>query len=351
MRDRRGFIGGMGALGAFGLPSLSALTNRTLAQDAKPGWLDPDQLAKAKAEGGTLTVYSSVNEQEAFPLWKDFEGPTGIKVDYVRGSDTALVGRIALEARAQQRSWDILVTTAVGRLPQEFLAPFEPVQAKDYPKEAFGPGGRWYGVYSNICAPSYNTRHVDPASLPKTLEEFAARKDWAGKVAIDVHDEQWLIGQFRHHGEATARKLLVDIAQNLKPTLVDGHLALARQVGLGEYWATVSNYINLTNNVAMRGGPTDYWIIDPLVVIYGAVGISARSARPATALLAANFLMSREGQSKLTHAGRIPVRTDVTPNPPDVWKRLAGHKLAPVNLDTEEEKKATREFNQIFKGR
>ena len=61
--------------------------------------------------------------------------------------------------------------------------------------------------------------------------------------------------------------------------------------------------------------------------------------------------MSREGQQKLTHVGRIPVRTDVTPNPPDVWKRLAGHKLAPVHLDTEEEKKATREFNMIFKGR
>lgn len=322
-----------------------------LAQGPAPSWLAPDLLAKAKAEGGTLTVYSSVNEQEALPLWKDFEGPTGIKVDYVRGSDTALVGRIAIEARAQQRSWDVLVTTAVGRLPQDFLVPFEPAQAKDYPKEAFGPGQRWYGVYSNICAPSYNAKHVDPAQLPKTYEAFAARKEWAGKVAIDVHDEQWLIGQFRHHGETKARKILGDIADNLKPTLVDGHLALARQVGLGEYWVTVTNYVNLTNNVKMRGSPTDYWVIDPLVVIYGAVGISARSARPHTARLAAEFLMSREGQQKLTHAGRIPVRQDVTPNPPEVWKRLEGHTMVPVNLTGAEEKQATADFNAIFKKR
>ena len=66
----------------------------------------------------------------------------------------------------------------------------------------------------------------------------------------------------------------------LRRWLVDGHLALARQVGLGEYWVTVSNYVNLTNNVKMRGGPTDYWVIDPLVVIYGAVGISACSPTP-----------------------------------------------------------------------
>ncbi len=350
MFDRRRFVGGAGATVMLPAVGLATSTGAS-AQGAPPSWLYPDLLVKAKAEGGSLTVYSSVNEQEALPLWKDFETAAGIKVDYVRGSDTALVGRIALEARAQQRSWDILVTTAVGRLPKDFLTPYEPAQAKDYPKEAFGPERRWYGVYSNVCAPSYNTKHVDPANLPKSYEEFAARKDWVGKVAIDVHDEQWLVGQFRHHGEAKARKLLGDLADNLTPTLVDGHLALARQVGLGEYWVTVTNYVNLTNNVRMRGGPTDYWVIDPLVVIYGAVGINARAPRPSTALLAANFLMSREGQQKLTHAGRIPVRTDVTPNPPDLWKRLGGHKPVPVNLTSDEEKKATADFNSIFKKR
>ncbi len=348
MQDRRWFIGSAGALAA---PAILGAAPLALAQSPPPSWLEPSLLAKAKAEGGSLTVYSSVNEPEALPLWKDFETAAGIRVDYVRASDTAIIGRIALEARAQQRSWDIVVTTAVGRLPQEFLTPFDPLQAKDYPKVAFGPGNRWYGVYSNICAPSYNAKHVDAATLPKSYEEFAERKDWAGKVAIDVHDEQWLVGQVRHHGEARARKFLAAIAANLKPTLVDGHLALARQIGLGEYWLAVSNYINLTNNVAMNGGPTDYWIIDPLVVIYGAVGISARAPRPSTALLAANFLMSREGQGKLTHAGRIPVRTDITPNPPDLWKRLDGHKLVPVNLTGDEEKKATADFNSIFRPR
>jgi iron(III) transport system substrate-binding protein len=359
MKSRR-WIVSRAAGAALGAPAVlriaslfgpAGLATGSFAQARPPSWLSPELLAKAKAEGGTITVYSSVNEQEALPLWKDFEEPTGIKVEYVRASDTALIGRIALEARAQQRSWDVLVTTAVGRLPQDFLVPFEPVQAKDYPKEAFGPGNRWYGVYSNICAPSYNTKHIDPAKLPKTYEEFANRAEWSGRVAIDVHDEQWLIGQFRHHGEAKARKILGDIADNLKPTLVDGHLALARQVGLGEYWVTVSNYINLTNNVRMRGSPTDFWVIDPLVVIYGAVGISARAPRPNTARLAAEFLMSREGQQKLTHAGRIPVRQDVTPNPPDVWKRLEGHKLVPVNLTGDQEKKATADFNAIFRKR
>jgi ABC-type Fe3+ transport system substrate-binding protein len=120
-------------------------------------------------------------------------------------------------------------------------------------------------------------------------------------------------------------------------------------VGLGEYAVAISNYINLTNNVRMRGSPTDYWVLDPVVVIYGGIGLSAQAPRPASALLAANFLMSREGQQKLTHRGRIPVRTDVTPNPPDVFKRLERRKLVPVNLTVEDEKRATREYQAIFK--
>ena len=66
---------------------------------AAPTWMIPELLAAAKAEG-QLTVYSSTNEQEGFPLWKLFEEATGVKVNYVRAADAALMGKIALEARS-----------------------------------------------------------------------------------------------------------------------------------------------------------------------------------------------------------------------------------------------------------
>src|SRR3954469_25021410 len=71
-------------------------------------WIVPDLLQAAKAEG-TLTVYSSMNEQEGLPLWKKFEEATGIKTEYVRASDNALMARTAIERRTQQRSWDVIV--------------------------------------------------------------------------------------------------------------------------------------------------------------------------------------------------------------------------------------------------
>ena len=107
------------------LALLMTLNSGTVTQAQTPSWIIPGELAAAKAEG-ELVVYGSMNEQEALPFWKGFEDATGIKVSYVRGSDTQLIARIAIESRAQQRSWDVIMTTTLTRLPQNFLSPHDP---------------------------------------------------------------------------------------------------------------------------------------------------------------------------------------------------------------------------------
>src|SRR3954468_695085 len=99
-----------------GILGLGFCLSPAVAQTAS--WIVPDLLQAAKAEG-TLTVYSSMNEQEGLPLWKKFEEATGINTEYVRSNDNALITRTAIERRAQQRSWDVIVSTVVSRLPQD----------------------------------------------------------------------------------------------------------------------------------------------------------------------------------------------------------------------------------------
>src|SRR5436190_21450922 len=94
-----------------------------------PSWLMADLAVAARAEGA-LTVYSSMNEQEGLPLWKMFEDATGVKVNYVRSSDSIILSRIAIENRARQRSWDVAVTTTVNRLPHDALLQFDPPEAR-----------------------------------------------------------------------------------------------------------------------------------------------------------------------------------------------------------------------------
>src|ERR1700726_540618 len=123
------------------------------ARAQEHSWLLPDLADAAKAEGA-LTVYGSMNEQEALPLWKLFEDATGVKVSYVRSSDTQIMAKVAIENRAGQRTWDIAFTTTVPQLPSAYLAQFDPPEAKGLMADRSDPTRRWYGGHSFCNAPA-----------------------------------------------------------------------------------------------------------------------------------------------------------------------------------------------------
>ena len=317
------------------------------AQAPQHSWLVPELQQQAKAEGA-LTVYGSMNEGEALPLWKLFEDESGIKVSYVRGSDTQIMARAAIEERARQRSWDIALTTIVSQMPPAFLAPFDPPQAARLMPQARDSDRRWYGVYANYNAPAYNTKFVQKADLPKTYEDFAAHKEWRGKVAIDGTDKEWLAALFAANGEERGRALVKNIVDTLDPIIADGHLALARSVGSGEYGVALNNFLPLTLNVKMSGAPTDYWLLSPVTLIFGSVGVNVLAPHPNAARLAANFVLSAEGQTFMTHKGRIPTRPDVATNPPELAGQLAQMEIAPIVLDAAGQRKWQKTFNELF---
>src|SRR5947207_3203174 len=225
------------------------------ARAADPAWADPKLLEAAKKEG-SLVVYSSINEEEALPIWKRFEAQTGVKVEYVRGSDAQLIARMMIESRAGRGSWDLLLITAAHKLPPAMLAQIDPPEAKHLFPAARDPGRRWYGFSANYNVPAYNTRSVQAADLPQSYEELAKRSDWAGRVVVNEYDSEWVKALLDHYGEPKGRDLLRALGTTLKPTIVNGHLAVARAVGAGEYVAALTNYVNLTLNVKLAGAPT-----------------------------------------------------------------------------------------------
>jgi iron(III) transport system substrate-binding protein len=320
------------------------------AQSQPHSWMVPDLAAAAKSED-ELTVYGSMNEEEALPYWQLFRDASGIKVNYVRSSDASILARIAIEYRARQRTWDLVATTPVYRLPDDVLLQFEPSEAKNLIPQARAPNRRWYGVYGNYNAPAYNTNLVKKADLPKTYEEFLAHKEWVGKVAIDATDSEWLTGMFAHYGEERGRKLVQDIVSTLKPVVVDGHLVLARSVGAREYWVALNNYVGLTLNVILSGAPTDFWALDPVGLAFGSVGVASQAPHPHAAQLAANFMLSREAEQFLTKRGRLPTRTDVETNPPGVIDALQQKKVIVTISSAEQQKRMQATFNELFRAR
>jgi iron(III) transport system substrate-binding protein len=330
----------------LGMPDFAA----PAAAQSQPSWIIPDLVAPAKAEG-ELIVYGSMNEEEALPFWQLFQDASGVKVNYVRSSDANILARIAIEYRARQRSWDLVATTPVYRLPDDVLLQFEPPEAKNLIPQARAPNRRWYGVYGNYNAPSYNTNFIKKADLPKTYEEFLDHKEWAGRVAIDTTDSEWLSGIFAYYGEERGRKLVQDLVATLKPVVVDGHLVVARSVGSGEYWVALNNYVGLTINVLLAGAPTDFWALDPVGLAFGSLGVASQAPHPKAAQLAANFMLSREAQQFLTKRGRLPTRTDVETNPPGVIAALQQKKVIVTISSAEQQKKMLTTFNELFRAR
>ncbi len=330
--------------------ALAGFAGSAQAQTAKHSWLDESLLPAAKAEG-QVVIYSTTNEQEGLPLWKIFEDATGIKVLYVRASDAQILSRVVIEARANQRSWDISQTANVQKFPQDFLLDWAPPESKFLMESARGPNNKWFGVYANYNAPAYNTNLVKREDLPARLEDFVKHPEWAGRIAIDDTDTPWLAAVFDHYGEARAREILTELVAKMKPVVLDGHLAIARAVGGGEYLFALNNYLNLTLNVQLAKSPTDYWVMEPVTLFFGQSGIAAKAPHPNAAKLAQNFLLSQEAQQFLTNFGRLPTRPDVETNPKGVLENVTKAKVIIKLLDSTEEKKWSATFKELFRPR
>ena len=342
-----GRIGGfLAALAVIALVGVSP----GAAQAQSRSWLDPTLLEAAKREG-SVVIYTSTNEREGLPLFKIFEDATGIKVHYIRAGDGMLVSRSLIEARAGQNSFDVIFSHAAHKLPQQMLAQYVPDEAKHLNATARDPNRRWHGVYANYNAPAYNTKMINASALPKSYEEFAQKKEWAGKTAIDGTDADWLKGFFQHFGEAKATQIVKGMVGTLNPVITDGHLALARSVGAGEYWLSLNNYVMLSSNVQLAGSPVEIFPLDPVVLFYAGVAVNAKAKSPNAARLAANFMLSRDGQGHLAKFGRLPTRSDVQSTPPGILDRLHAKAVVPTLFEAADERKWQQTFNALFKPR
>jgi iron(III) transport system substrate-binding protein len=218
--------------------------------------------------------------------------------------------------------------------------------------EARDPGKRWYGAYAGYSVPQYNTNLVKADDLPKTFEDFLKHKEWVGKIAIEGTDREWMEAIFQYYGRDKGRKLLEDMVATLKPVVLDGHFAMARQIAAGEYPITLMNYSMLTTNLKQQGAPTDFFALDPVHLWFGMVGVNKNAPHPNAARLAANFLLSREAQGhSAQNGGRIPTRLDVDSNPKDVREKLSQKKVIFVQLNADQMKASQKVFDDIFRPR
>jgi ABC-type Fe3+ transport system substrate-binding protein len=311
-------------------------------------WAGDAALIAAARQEGSAVLFSSNNEEEVLPQLARFEQATGIKIDYVRSTDTALLARIQLEARAGKQSWDVLNTPAVELLPKEWLLAYAPPEAAGLLAQAKDPENRWFGTHAILHVPAYNTGKVKAADLPRAYGDFAKHPEWDGHVGIDFTDRDWLSALVGFHGEGAGKSLVQSIVGAVHPSLYKGHLALARALGSGEYWLNLNNYANLVLNAQLAGDPVDFFVLDPVVATYGEAGLNARAPHANAGKLLLDFLVSAEAQTMRTKWGRIPTRADVATNPPGLMDRFKDKTIVRASLTAEQDQRWQKTFNEWF---
>src|SRR6266508_2547492 len=142
-------------------------------------------VAAAKKDG-KVVVYGTVVPQAMEELHKNFEKKYDIKVEYWRGSSTAVAERAQTEWRAGrpafdvvESSWDVMALMKTEGIFTRYIPP----SAEKFPeqfKEKDALITPWRILPISIL---YNTELFKAGETPKSLEDLLNPK-WKGKISI-----------------------------------------------------------------------------------------------------------------------------------------------------------------------
>jgi iron(III) transport system substrate-binding protein len=271
------------------------------------------QLLEVAKKEGTLTVYSSMPQDDMAALATDFEKRYGIKVKIWRAGSEKLLQRVVLEARSNRFEMDVADTNGPEmeamhheHLLQVCKSPF----LSDLIPQAILPHREWIATRLNIFTCAYNTKALKKEELPKTYADLLDPK-WKGKIAVEADDNDWLAGTVTKMGYDKGVALFKEIAAKNAVTVRKGHTLLANLVASGEVPLALTLYNYKVEQMKNAGAPIDWFALDPTIARPNGVAVSKNAPHPYAAVLFQDFMLSL-GQGILGKRDFIPTSTKVT---------------------------------------
>ncbi len=315
---RRTFTAGMAALGALAAPGISYAQAPAAARDAWPylASLPPAErrriVEREAAREGSLTIYGALGIDRAQFLTKQFnEKYPGVKVDFVRLTQTDLISRLLAEQRANQTASDLIISvTTYLDIIKGAIAPYEHSTWGDWDKRfLFGSNAAgWTSVVYELLPTTIawrTDRGITKETAPKLLREVQDPK-WKGRAGCTSQLEEFVDAMHAKYGEAEGNRQVLALAA-LDNQLVASNAALAESLGAGQVDMTWNFVAHRAYFLQRRGAPIDWVFMDPQFA--QGVGASAvlNAPRPYAAALFMDFLLEAgtlEDLDKL-EAGRL----------------------------------------------
>jgi iron(III) transport system substrate-binding protein len=310
---------------------------------AAPSWqAEWERVLQAAKQEGVVSLLGTTGVEVRDGLTLPFQKAYGIQVDYFGGSGSQQATRVSAERRAGQYLWDIFVggttTGLTSMIPMKAFDSLDPAlilpEVKD-PKNWRGGGIEFVdlGRQMAVMTPTHrvilivNSAAVDANSF-KSYKDLLNPK-WKGQIAADDP---------RRSGPGHASFTFFYLHPELGPDFIR---ALARQelvvfrdpsqlinlVGQGKYPVLIGPRDTMLADALKRGVPIS--VVNPSMVREGSdispasgnVAMFNRAPHPNAAKVYINWLLSKEGQTRLARAlGSVSNRLDVPHDHVERWK-------------------------------
>jgi iron(III) transport system substrate-binding protein len=265
------------------------------------------RLAAEAAKEGEVVLYTSLNLKDSVPLTEAFEKKTGVKVQLWRASSEKVLQRALTEARAGRFSCDVIETNGPeleAAYREGLLEQFHSPHFADLPQAAFPKHRHYVASRFNFFTIGYNTNLVKPEEVPNSYEDLVHPR-WAGRVGIEGSDMDWFAAVVKSMGEKKGLAYFRKLAAS-KPQIRTGHTLMAELVASGEIPLAATLYNHNVERLLVKGAPVKWKPLAPTFGRPNAIGVLRRAPHPHAALVFADFLLSKEGQTILKERNRVP---------------------------------------------
>ena len=203
----------------------------------------------------------------------------------------------------------------------------------DKPRGGFhSPAGIGIGYRVQHWCVAYGKKKVKVADLPKTWDDILTNPRWRkGNLGIAINANVWLAPLWVSQGEAWSKNYMEKLFNVVKPQIRKERLSTTPKLAaLGEFDLTIPAGDFIVKGLVKEGVPVGFHCPDPVPIGSAWVGVLKGSPNTNSALIFANWLLSKEGQLANHHGDAfIPIHKDLQqarflPYP----EAIAGKKLA-----------------------